>query len=63
MADTEVSPGISQVFAANITHCKAVLNSGNLCYMCVYVTPVPIDQNLRAASSVTRGPSRKWHPF
>ena len=31
--------------------------------MCVYVTPVPIDQNLRAASSVTRGPFRKWRQF
>ena len=31
--------------------------------MCVYVTTVPIDQNLRAASSVTRGPFRKWRQF
>jgi len=63
MADTEVPPGISQVFDANITHCKAALNNGKWGYMCVYVTPVPIDQNLRAASSVTRGPFRKWCQF
>jgi hypothetical protein len=39
---------------------KAALISGNLCYMCVYVTSVPMNSNLRAASSVTRGPFRKW---
>jgi len=63
MADTEVPPGISQVSVANTTHCKAVLNSRNLCYVCVYVTSVPIEQNLRATSSVTRSPFRKWRQF
>ena len=28
MADTEGPLGISHVFAPNLTHCKAVLNSG-----------------------------------